>query len=187
MDAVITLYFLHKVEQEANHLSGCSSLLVHPFAVAVPVPTGRAELGDAGTPLPQSTCPSHIHLMSLGGAKLLQSNPNHKYSPEEEDLRVLVDEKLNMSRQCVLTAQKANCILACIKSSVASRLREVILPLYSALLISHLECCIQLWRPQHRKDMDLLEQVQRRAMKMMRRLEHLCYEDRLRELGFFRL
>ena len=49
----------------------------------------------------------------------------------------------------------------------------------------HLEYCIQLWNPQHKKDMDLLELLQRRAM--IRGLEHLSYEDRLRELGFFGL
>jgi len=67
-----------------------------------------------------------------------------------------------MSRQCVLTAQKANCILGCIKSSIVSRSREEVLPLCSALVRPHLESCVQLWSPQHRKDMDLLEQVQRR-------------------------
>jgi len=120
-----------------------------------------------------------VNLMKFNKAKcrvlhMGWGKPKHKYglggewmksSPEEKDLRVLVDEKLNMSQQCVLAAQKANCILGCITNSLASRARAGLLPLCSALMRPHLESCIQLWSSQHKKDMDLLEQVQRRPQK----------------------
>ena len=69
---------------------------------------------------------------------------------EEKDLGVSTEKRFNMSQQCALAAQKANCILGCIKRSVTSRSRKVVLPLYSGVLCPVLG-------PQHKMDMELLE------------------------------
>lgn len=81
------------------------------------------------------------------------------------------------SQQCALLAKKASSILGCSRISDVSRSREVIL-LYSALVTPHPENCVWILYPKY---MDRLDQVQERAMKIIRELEHLTYEGKIRE------
>ncbi|KAJ7409085.1 hypothetical protein WISP_116762 [Willisornis vidua] len=114
------------------------------------------------------------HALSGLGADLLEN------SSVEKDLGNLVDNRLSMSQQCALLVKKTKGILGCSRKSIASRSREVILPLYSALVRPYLGCCVQYWTW---RDMELLEWVQWSAANMIKGLEDLSYKDRWRNFG----
>jgi len=70
-----------------------------------------------------------------------------------------------------MAARRANlCVQGCIKHSLASRSQEVVVSLYSVLVWPHLDCCVRFWVPPFRKDVKVLECVQRRAIKLLKEL-----------------
>jgi len=109
-----------------------------------------------------------------------QTNARHKYklgdkwlenSPAERDLGVLVCSRLHRSQRRSLAAKSANRTLGCIKQSITSRSREVIILLNSVLEQPHLEYCVQFWAPRFKKDVELIECIQRRVTKMVKEIE----------------
>jgi len=103
---------------------------------------------------------------------------------EEKDLRVIVsDDEKKWEKQCCEAVKKANRILGMIKRNFTDRSQSTLTPLYKSLVRPHMEYCCSVWNPHFRKDIELIEGVQRRATKLVKDVEHLHYNDRLEHLG----
>ena len=124
------------------------------------------------------------HEYNLNGSILAETK-------EERDLGVLVDNELNFSKHIRSIVAKANKIIGLIKISFESveETKDVKMfsNLYYTLIRPHLEYCVQAWSPHLKKDIEILENVQRRATKLVRQYSHLEYVETLDKLGLTKL
>ena len=102
---------------------------------------------------------------------------------KEKDLGITISADMKVSEQCGIAAAKGNQILGLIRRNIVYKEKELIIPLYKTIVRPHLEYCIQAWRPYRKKDIYMLERVQRRATKMIQKLRNISYEMRLKECG----
>ena len=102
---------------------------------------------------------------------------------QEKDLIVTFSPDMKVSEQCGIAASKGNQILGLIRITIMYKEKQLIVPLYKAIVRPHLEYCIQAWRPYRKKDIDKSERIQRRATKMIPELRDLSYESRLLQCG----
>ena len=101
---------------------------------------------------------------------------------EEKDLGVIVAKELKWARQCSAAATKATSVLRLINRNFKRIEKEEFLLLYKTFIRPHLEYCIQLWNPYLKKDINVLENVQRRATKLVQGFKALNFATRLKIL-----
>ena len=102
---------------------------------------------------------------------------------QEKALRETFSADMKVSEQCGIAASKGNQILGLIRRTITYKEKQLIVPLCKAIVRPHLEYCIQAWRPYHKRDIDKLERIQRRATKIIPELKDLSYESRLLQCG----
>ena len=102
---------------------------------------------------------------------------------KEKDLGVTMNANMKVSEQCRIAASKGNQVLGMIRRNITYKDKSLIVPLYKAIFRPHLEYCIRAWSPYLRKDIDMLEKIQRSATKLIPGLRDLSYEQRLKECG----
>ncbi|XP_076065226.1 uncharacterized protein LOC143039243 [Oratosquilla oratoria] len=106
---------------------------------------------------------------------------------EEKDLGIIIDCKLSFSSHVHAQVNKANKVLGAIRHTFASLDKETFCLLFKSLVRPHLEYASVVWSPKLKKDRDVLEQVQRRATRMVQGLSHMSYPERLETLKLLTL
>ena len=134
-------------------------------------------------------------LFNFGKCKCLHTGPGNtgmtyemggtilSKTVKEKDLWVIMNANMKVSEQCRIAASKGNQVLGMIWRNITYTIFFWIIPLYKAIVRPHLEYCIQAWNPHLRKDVDMLDKIQRRATKLIPGLRDLTYEERLKECG----
>jgi hypothetical protein len=121
-----------------------------------------------------------------------RNNPEYKYTingqelsvvEEEKDIGVIVQKNLKPTRQCEKASNMAAAVLRQIERNFHYRDKGVFVRLYKQYVLPHLEFSSPAWSPWTRMDIDKLEKVQRKAVKMVSGLEGIEYEDRCAEIG----
>ena len=102
---------------------------------------------------------------------------------KEKDLGVTMNANMKVSEQCRIAVSKGNQVIGMIRRNITYIEKSLIVPLYKAIVRPHLGYCIQAWNPHLRKDIDMIEKIQRRTTKLIPGLRDLRYEERLKECG----
>ena len=130
-------------------------------------------------------------VLQLGGATedriyTMLENKNRiqlERTKKEKDLGVIIDQELNWKDHIYTQINKANRMLGLIRRSFCSINKEIFLQLYKSLVRPHLEYASQVWYVVYKKEAVAIENVQRRATKLVKSIENLDYTSRLRILG----
>ena len=134
-------------------------------------------------------------LFNFGKCKCLHTGPGNtgmnyemggtilSKAVKENDLEVTMNANMKVSERCRIVASKGNQVPGMIRRNITYTEKSLITPLYKAIVRPHLEYCILAGNPYLRKDVDMLEKIQRRATKLIPGLRDLTYEERLKECG----
>jgi len=125
-----------------------------------------------------------------------RTNPRFTYTMEsqtldtfdsEKDLGITISSDLKSSNQCIQVCNKASKMLKMIKRTISYKTPEIMARLYKTLVTPHLEYCVSVWSPHYTKEEELLERVQHRFNRMIKKVCDKDYLDRLNELNLWTL
>lgn len=130
----------------------------------------------------KSKC-KHIHIGQETGMKYNMAEENITTSDCEKDLGVLIDNKLNFQDHINTQVKKANQKLGIINRTFSHLDKDMFLTLYKSLVRPHLEYCSTVWSVINKKEAIKIENVQRRATRLLKNIQHRSYGERLVSLG----